>query len=737
MESITNKQVYDIYANQNGTTVDQKVSSTLAVLNELCAEHNVCWVHSEKLFHRERKIRTLAKNRIDMRKKSPDQIKEWENGVFVHVKQVEAQQQQSSQEPEGAVETVERGGAGGRPKKRLSENPGERTTRKILDNILNNLTCVAEEQNITTASLLRALSERWAQRLRDDGEAREQKPEMDAMSACSLMYNINLSVNQYQELRLELLLHGFNMPVRNEVDTTKKTLLPSSILSEAVKSSADVQEVILQTVESLLEIKELTPNSDLKVVAKFGLDGSGSHQIRHQKAEEEEDSGDSSDEEEQKETTSYICAFWCPLHVFCGNITLWTNPLPNSILYARPVCLVREKETRESVSVHFKPYMDKLAEIETTVIPITSDCSANVITELSMLDGKMVDQIQGDSGAFCHYCYASRDDANNIEKIRNGFVIEKSAEKCLEKWQALDSGEMRYSDKNRAGQVNEPLNTRNIQFYGITHQKLRSLDHMEKVLYHLVSGQTHTWSEVEFRVKDALKAAKKETIKHIREKLGFLIDTPTSGGGNTDTGGIAERFFSRESREDICHLIHKESDRVAFFKLLELYNMVLSVCQNVDASKVAIPNEVRLLCQELMIFEKTNFPWVMLSPSVHSMCGHNPELFQITQGTPIGIYSEQGSEAWNKHIRAYKSGPAARARQTSIKENILDIFNRMMIQSHPKIASRKRQLECNRCKRLGHTIRSCPLIVESVLDEEATRVQNCFKRESLPCSTDN
>ena len=140
--------------------------------------------------------------------------------------------------------------------------------------------------------------------------------------------------------------------------------------------------------------------------------------------------------------------------------------------------------------------------------------------------------------------------------------------------------------------------------------------------------------------------------------MGYLIDTPTSGGGNTDTGVIAERFFRRESREDICVLINNKSDRDAFSKLLGLYDMVLSVCQNVDASKVAIPTEVRALCQELMIFEKTSFPWAMLSPSVHSMCGHNPELFEITGGAPIAIYSEQGSEAWNKHIRAFKSGPA-------------------------------------------------------------------------------
>ena len=43
----------------------------------------------------------------------------------------------------------------GRPKKRLSENPGDKTCNKILDEILNYLRCVADEQNVSTGALLR------------------------------------------------------------------------------------------------------------------------------------------------------------------------------------------------------------------------------------------------------------------------------------------------------------------------------------------------------------------------------------------------------------------------------------------------------------------------------------------------------------------------------------------------------------------------------------------------------
>ena len=93
--------------------------------------------------------------------------------------------------------------------------------------------------------------------------------------------------------------------------------------------------------------------------------------------------------------------------------------------------------------------MDKLAEMEKGTTAFGGACSANVVTEISMIDRKMVDLIEGDSGAFCHYCDSTREDANDIQKIANGFQIEKTVEKCLQAWQLLESGEISYPDKKR------------------------------------------------------------------------------------------------------------------------------------------------------------------------------------------------------------------------------------------------------------------------------------------------
>ena len=108
------------------------------------------------------------------------------------------------------------------------------------------------------------------------------------------------------------------------------------------------------------------------------------------------------------------------------------------------------------------------------------------------------------------------------------------------------------------------------------------------------------------------------------------------------------------------------------------------------------------------------------------MCAHSWELFEMINGKPIAAYAEQLGEAWNKHIRAYKSGHGSRACQCSICLNTLDIFTRMLEQSHPVIASKKKILECFGCSKYGHTVRSCTKSYHNVLSEEKSIIESCY-----------
>ena len=463
------------------------------------------------------------------------------------------------------------------------------------------------------------------------------------------------------------------------------------------------------------------PTKPLFITSKFGLDGSGSHQIRHQKADKEDVPG--------RDPVSFIGAFWCPLKLTSTDAVVWENPLPNSTLFCRPVSLMRGKEERENIDIHFKPILENIDSLETNSTPIiTGDvaCDLAFSCEISMVDGKMVDILQGDSGSFCHYCDVTKETANNLEAIQIGFPITKTYEQVKERWEKLAAGDIIYNDPARKGQCHEPMIKKDLRHFANLHAKLRSLDFCLKLLYHIESGQTHTWSESNPNVLQAVKLAKKQVREKISELCGLVLDTPTSNGGNTNTGPTADRFFGVAEREYICSVIQHEENRNNFSILLRFFNQMLKVAQRCDNNMIAIPEKVTQLGKALMVHIKETFPFAVISPSVHQMAAHSGQLFELTEGKPIAIYAEQSGDAWNKYIRAYKSGPTARARQLSIELNTRDIFTRMMLQSHPSIAMKKRQIQCHACGSIGHTLMSCKTRVSTALDEEESAVWDCY-----------
>ena len=144
-------------------------------------------------------------------------------------------------------------------------------------------------------------------------------------------------------------------------------------------------------------------------------------------------------------------------------------------------------------------------------------------------------------------------------------------------------------------------------------------------------------------------------------------------------------------------MILNSEDRKNFETFLSLANIVLTVSQSVDAKKRVRIDAVKAMCIELMLHVKTAFldetgqSWIMIIPTFHQLCGHSWQLFELNNGTSIAKWSESPVKSWNKHVRTFRSGPASRSRQLSIKDNIHDIFRRMSIMSHPEIAMKRPQ----------------------------------------------
>ena len=148
--------------------------------------------------------------------------------------------------------------------------------------------------------------------------------------------------------------------------------------------------------------------------------------------------------------------------------------------------------------------------------------------------------------------------------------------------------------------------------------------------------------------------------------------------------------------------------------------------------KVVRVRALRDLGNELMLYLKTAFldhlgrSWINIIPSFHQMCAHSWELFEWNEGHSIAQWSESPVESLNKHIRSYQSGPSARSRQLSIKDNIHDVFRRMLITSHPEIASKRPRCICTICGEVGHTARSYRHKTSTALTEEQAQIASLY-----------
>ena len=122
------------------------------------------------------------------------------------------------------------------------------------------------------------------------------------------------------------------------------------------------------------------------------------------------------------------------------------------------------------------------------------EVKVTVKTEISGVDGKMVGILQGDTGSCCHYCHADRKACNSVIEIIHGFPISisKSYDDCKRVWDELESGQMKFSDPARGGQIHEPLVS--CKFFGVLHKELRSLDFIQKIYYRLIAG-VYDWND--------------------------------------------------------------------------------------------------------------------------------------------------------------------------------------------------------------------------------------------------
>ena len=413
--------------------------------------------------------------------------------------------------------------------------------------------------------------------------------------------------------------------------------------------------------------------------------------------------------------------------------------VPNSALtQPRPLAVIAAKEDRDEV---LRPLIPQIEQEITSVSNhgfnmqyMDKELHVTVHSSLTMFDDKMRAALQGTGGAFCQMCKISKPKCHCIDYVVNGFTVDRTIADMHSIFNFLTgSGEMaevprRKDDYDvRAGVTAEPITHRDLNAaIPVTHAWIRCASWYLNILYHVV-GKDNTWgfgNKTDARFKKLMKA--KEKIQGIfATPLGVKIDTVDSTGhsGNTLTAKIAKKFFSKKCRPLALLSPFVNNTQLQVIERLHInLEIILRVITSTH-TKIDLEN-FQTLCTATYVDILTHLKWVDLTPTVHKVLAHAPELIEKNMSMGLGHLSEEGLEACNKIIRRFR---VSWTLQLNDDANLKDLLRKMWLISDPLFYSFRRTVKCRKCGDKGHQ-RKCPVKqqVANVADESDTRLDMMF-----------
>lgn len=164
-----------------------------------------------------------------------------------------------------------------------------------------------------------------------------------------------------------------------------------------------------------------------------------------------------------------------------------------------------------------------------------------------------------------------------------------------------------------------------------------------------------------FEISALFEERKLKVQNNFYETFGIKVDLVLQEFGTTNTGNLARKCFR---------------DPELFAKSLDIDRAFVF-----DLATIVLPFK----CQRklnLDLLEKFCWKTYCLHYQMHKLLKHGCEVAKKFS-LPIAYYSEEASESWHKLIVA---SITKHSRQTSRKNRILDVFNKALHLSDPKIS---------------------------------------------------
>lgn len=150
--------------------------------------------------------------------------------------------------------------------------------------------------------------------------------------------------------------------------------------------------------------------------------------------------------------------------------------------------------------------------------------------------------LSGVGGTSCQLCTATYKQIHDLEKVKEGFPINRTITNAKYIFEEVDKEEFLYRKSDeRFNITHRPISDIDIVSGSPLHAYLRCFAWFLNLVSHINAGISNKWSPTSIKVLES----KKFVVGLIDEKLKILIDIPSQGGTST-TGNVVRRCFKRE-----------------------------------------------------------------------------------------------------------------------------------------------------------------------------------------------
>lgn len=540
----------------------------------------------------------------------------------------------------------------GRPKLSFAEGSRQTKRRRVEAELASKSEeelCFATEIKLRAAgkrdaaALLQKIrfSPKKATRLKKIEEGRNARLDNVSFSAEeALAFFVSFKFTRHQYIGLRALVNekGFKklFPTYDKILEAKKHCYPNNILVTNSSVEVPLQSLLDHTTSRVVKVQKEVfersfdnvegPATPLKLITKWGSDGSGNQSNYKQKIE-----GDDS----TILTTSIV-----PLQLNFKNelgktTILWQNPRTSSTRFCRPLKLQFIKETDEVIKSEFSYVESQIKQLSPTKVNVGSR-EYIVYHELlkTMVDGKVCNSLMSTSSQKCYLCKSGPAQFNNLNFIKSLPI-------------------------NKDG-LNLGLST--------LHAYIRFFECFIHISYRL---NLKVWRVPKIH-KDAFNHRKQEIIKKFRDEVGLLVDIPKAGFGNTNDGNTARRFFSDPAI----------SSRITGVDENLIYRCGI-LLKTLNSGYQVDSMQFDHYAYETAQIYVSLYEWYPMPPTVHKILMHSKEVIDNFL-LPIGQLGEDAQESRHKEVKYYREH---NTRKISRNDCNKDLFNILLVSSDPLVSS--------------------------------------------------